>query len=184
MTNLGRGLVGVAFFLVAWWPVAGEAAEPSGGDFEGIDLVSLLDTPASVWTATKTEQKTSEAPAVITTITREQIAVWGYRSVAEVLSHLLGFYVVDDHTSPNLAIRGISGGLYADSSIIKVLIDGHAISFRSTSGNGLGPELIPLSAVDRLEIVRGPASALYGADALLGVVNIRTRKGKTVNGGT
>jgi outer membrane receptor for ferrienterochelin and colicins len=184
MTNLGRGLVGVAFFLVAGWPVAGRAADPSAGDFEGIDLVSLLDTPASVWTATKTEQKTSEAPAIITTVTREQIAVWGYRSVSEVLSHLLGFYVVDDHTSPNLAVRGISGGLYADSSIVKVLIDGHSVAFHSTGGNWLGPELIPLSAIERIEVVRGPASALFGADAFLGVINIKTRSGKSLNGGT
>ena len=68
-------------------------------DIEQFDLVTLLETPVDVWTATKTEQKNYEAPAIITTVTREQIAVWGYRSVAEVLSHLLGFYVVDDHTT-------------------------------------------------------------------------------------
>src|SRR4051812_47839717 len=166
------------------WPASAQAGDSAPGDIEKLDLKNLLDTPVDVWTAAKMAQKQYEAPAVITTVTREQIAVWGYRSVAEVLSHLLGFYVVDDHTSPNLAIRGISGGLQADSSIIKVLIDGHAISFRSTGGNGLGPELIPLSAVERLEIVRGPASALFGADAFLGVVNIRTRTGKTVDGAT
>jgi iron complex outermembrane receptor protein len=163
---------------------AGARAGPAEGNIEQLDLKSLLDTPVDVWTAAKMAQRQYEAPAIITTVTREQIAVWGYRSVAEVLGHLLGFYIVDDHASPNLAVRGISGGLYADSSIVKILIDGNAISFRPTGGNGLGPELIPLSAVERLEIVRGPASALFGADAFLGVVNIRTRKGKSVDGGT
>jgi outer membrane receptor for ferrienterochelin and colicins len=156
----------------------------AGDDIEEVDLAALLSTPEEVWTATKTEQKTSEAPAIITTVTREQIGVWGYRSISEVLSHLLGFYVVDDHTSSNLAVRGISGGLYADSSIVKVLIDGHSVAFHSTGGNWLGPELIPLSAVERIEVVRGPGSALFGADAFLGVINIKTRSGKSLSGAT
>src|SRR4051812_1080503 len=167
------------------WPVLAPAGESTAsGDIETLDLKALLETPVDVWTAAKMAQKQNEAPAIITTITREQIAIWGYTSVADVLAHLLGFYVVDDHTSPNLAVRGISGGLYADSSVVKILVDGNPIAFRSTGGNGLGPELIPLSAVERIEVVRGPASALFGADAFLGVVNIRTRTGKTVDGAT
>ncbi len=167
------------------WPVLAPAGEPTAsGDIETLDLKALLETPVDVWTAAKMAQKQNEAPAIITTVTREQIAIWGYTSVADVLAHLLGFYVVDDHTSPNLAVRGISGGLYADSSIVKILIDGNPIAFRSTGGNGLWPELIPLSAVERIEVVRGPASALFGADAFLGVVNIRTRTGKSVDGAT
>src|SRR4051812_16200473 len=70
---------------------------------DDLDLATLLETPLDVWTATKTDQKSQQAPAIITTVTREQIMAWGYRSVAEVLEHLLGFYVVDDHTAPNLA---------------------------------------------------------------------------------
>jgi outer membrane receptor for ferrienterochelin and colicins len=161
------------------------AADPGPAEIENIeelDLSLLLSTPEDVWTASKTEQKNYEAPAIITTVTREQIAVWGYRSLAELLGHLLGFYVVDDHVTPNLAVRGISGGLHADSSIVKVLIDGHSVAFHSTGGNWLGPELVPLSAVERIEIVRGPASALFGADAFLGVINIKTRTGKSLSG--
>ena len=182
MANPGLG-VGVAVFVAVVSAVGPARAQlPTEGDIEQMDLASMLDTPLEVWAATKTEQKSHDAPAIITTVTREQIAVWGYRSIAEVLGHLLGFYVVDDHTSPNLAVRGTSGGLHADSSIVKVLIDGHSVAFHSTGGNWLGPELVPLSAVERIEVVRGPASALFGADAFLGVVSIVTRRGKTVNG--
>jgi outer membrane receptor for ferrienterochelin and colicins len=148
------------------------------------DLETLMETPVDVSTATKTVQPIYDAPAIITTVTRDQISVWGYRSVAELLSHLLGFFVVDDHIAPNLAVRGISGGLYSDSSIVKVLIDGHSVAQSSTGGNALGPELLPLTAVDRVEIIRGPGSALYGADAFLGVINIKTRDGKGLTGGT
>jgi outer membrane receptor for ferrienterochelin and colicins len=148
------------------------------------DLETLLNTPVEVSTPTKTVQTIHEAPAIITTVTRDQMVVWGYRSVAELLGHQLGFYIVDDHVSPNLAVRGSSGGLYSESSIVKVLIDGHSVAFSSTGGNALGPELLPLSAIDRVEIIRGPGSALYGADAFLGVINIKTRDGKSLQGGT
>jgi iron complex outermembrane receptor protein len=152
-------------------------------DLSQADLETLLNTPTDVVTATRTAQSSAEAPAIITTVTREQIAVWGYRTIAELLSHLLGFYVIDDHTAPNVSVRGTSGGLYSDSSIVKVLINGHAVPFASTGGNALGPELIPISAIERVEIIRGPASALYGADAFLGVINIQTRDGASLNGG-
>jgi len=151
---------------------------------EQLDLQTLLNTPVDVWTPSKAPQKSYDAPAIIATVTREQIALWGYRSVAELLSHLLGFYVVDDLTSPNVAVRGNSGGLYSDSSIVKVLINGHPVSFMSTGGTGLGPELIPLSAVERVEVIRGPVSAVYGADAFLGMINIQTRERAGVNGAT
>ena len=59
-----------------------------------------------------------------------------------------------------------------------MLIDGHSVAFHSTGGNWLGPELVPLSAIERIEIVRGPASALFGADAFLGVINIKTRRAR------
>jgi outer membrane receptor for ferrienterochelin and colicins len=148
-----------------------------------LSLQQMLKTPINVWTATKTEERRTQAPAIITTVTREQIEVLGFRSIAELLNNLLGFYVVDDLITPNVAVRGVSGGLYAESSIIKVLIDGHSIAFAPTGGNWLGPELIPLSAVDTVEIIRGPASALYGPDAFLGVVNIKTRDGRSLGGG-
>jgi iron complex outermembrane receptor protein len=159
-------------------PVRGQDAGPTERRIEKMSLEELMETPIDVWTATKTVERQTQAPAIITTVTREQIEVLGFRSIADVLDHLLGFYIVDDHITPNVAVRGVSGGLYAESSIIKVLIDGHSIAFAPTGGNWLGPELIPLSAIDSVEIIRGPASALYGADAFLGVVNIKTRDGQ------
>jgi outer membrane receptor for ferrienterochelin and colicins len=164
----------------AWAAPSGDPGSDKSGRFddpliEQLDLQTLLNTPIDVWTPSKAPQKSYEAPAIVTTVTREQIAVWGHRSLGELLGHLLGFYVVDDHASTNVVVRGTSGGLYSDSSVIKVLIDGHPVAFSPTGGVGLGPELIPLSAIERIEIIRGPASSLYGADAFLGLVNIQTR---------
>lgn len=147
-----------------------------------LDLVALMGTDIKVVTATKTAQSVEDAPAIIEVITADDIQRWGYRSVAEALQHIAGFYVSDDGILPNVSVRGVSGGLMSESSMIKVMIDGQPVSFRSTAGNWLGSELIPLSAIARVEIIRGPASALYGADAFLGVVNVITKTGQEVNG--
>src|SRR5204862_7851421 len=114
------------------------------------------------------------APAIISVYTQREIRRWGYQTVAEVLAHALGFYVTDDHILPNVGVRGVTGGLGAESGVIKVMIDGRSVAYRTTSGNWLGVELIPLESIAQIEIIRGPASALYGADAFLGVVNIIT----------
>jgi iron complex outermembrane receptor protein len=153
----------------------------------GIELEALLNVDLKVYSATKTATSAQDVAAVVTVVTAEDIRRWGYRSVAEVLQQTLGFYVIDDFIVPNAGVRGISAGLWGESSAIKLMIDGHAVPFRLTSGNWLGPELIPLSAVDHIEIVRGPGSVLYGADALLGVVNVVTRRnqqGATIHAGT
>jgi outer membrane receptor protein involved in Fe transport len=152
-----------------------------------MQLVELLNIDLQVTSATKTATSAQDVAAVVTVVTGEDIRRWGLRSVAEVLQQTVGFYAVDDFILPNVGVRGISAGLWGESSAIKLMIDGHAVPFRSTSGNWLGPELVPLSAVDYIEIVRGPASVLYGADALLGVVNVVTRRnvqGATVHAGT
>jgi outer membrane receptor for ferrienterochelin and colicins len=165
--------------LVALWPNSVFAAdrEPpeEATESEGtsdLDLVKLLNVEVS--TASKTAESVEDAPAVITVVTREEIRRWGYQTVAEILSHTVGFYLIDDHILPNASVRGVSGGLGAESGGIKVMIDGRSVAYRSTSGNWLGVALIPLESVEQIEIIRGPVSALYGADAFLGVVNIIT----------
>ncbi len=156
--------------------ILGEQARATG------DIFDVLAEDKMSIQATKTDKHASEAPAILTIITRAQIQAYGYTSLADVLRHVVGFYVTDDDILPNVAVRGVSSGLDGESGIIKVMIDGQSTAFRSTGGNWLGPELIPMSAIERIEIIRGPASALYGADAFLGVINIVTRSGESVHG--
>jgi outer membrane receptor for ferrienterochelin and colicins len=166
-------------------PPAGDQADldpqRDQGQLDSIDLASLLENV--VVSATKSELREDEAPAITTVITREEIRRWGYQSVSEILTHVAGVYVIDDHILPNVGIRGISGGLRSESGLIKVMIDGRSVAFRSTAGNWLGAELIPMSAIQQVEIIRGPASALYGADAFLGIINIVTRRPEQLDGG-
>lgn len=146
------------------------------GDVERLltaSLDDLLNVP--VITATGTTQLLREAPAVVSVITAEDIRLHGYRSVAEALAQVPGFYAVDDYVSWNVGVRGIHPGARAYSRLLKVMIDGQVVAMRSDASNFLGPELINLDAVARIEVVRGPVSAVYGADAFLGVINVITR---------
>lgn len=163
----------VAAVLLGAAEARAEEAKP-GEQLDDLDLVHLLNVEVS--TASKTAERVEDAPAAITVVTREDIQRWGFQSVSEALQQSLGFYVLDDHILPNVAVRGMSGGLGAESGVIKVMIDGRSVAYRTTSGNWLGVELVPLESIAQIEIIRGPASALYGADAFLGVVNIITQK--------
>jgi len=156
-----------------------DAADLSSSDLARASLEDLLDT---VVTSGKISQRISEAPSVITVIQAEEIETRGYTSLADVLRTVPGFYDVYDMAFHNVGIRGISPGARASGSQVKVMIDGQEVDYRPSTGNFFGEELVPMSAVERIEIFRGPGSALYGANAFLGVINIITRSGLTLNG--
>jgi iron complex outermembrane receptor protein len=115
------------------------------------------------------------ASANIFVVTRAEIERHGYRSLVEVLANVPGLYVIDDLVTPSLAVRGISGGLGAGTRIVRMMIDGAQVNFRPDLTAFLGPEYIPMEAVERIEIAKGPLSALYGANAFLATINVITR---------
>ena len=161
------------FLLSISWFSQGVYAEENSDVNPELSLHDLMNL--TVKTATKTATKVSEAPAIINVITADDIKNWGYLSVGEALSQVPGIYDVFDQVSHNLGVRGINGGFRSNSRIMKVMINSQPISNRVDTNNLLGPELIPMQMIDRIEVVRGPASAVYGANAFLGVVNIITK---------
>jgi len=142
----------------------------------------LDPTRQAVVTATKSEQNIGEAPAVISLVNARQIETYGYRDVGEALRSVSGLNLLTDHVQYNLGVRGINAGMRGGSRIVKVMIENQPVSYRPSSENFLGEELIPIQAIERIEVVRGPSSALYGANAYLGVVNIIARSGERVDG--
>ena len=138
-------------------------------DLMNIDIVS----------ATGQNQNINDAPSIISVITSEQIQDNGYRSVAEAINSIVGIDIITDYYLPNLGIRGVNSGIRTYSRLIKVMIDGHNVSFRSNSDNILSQSLIPIEAIEKIEIIRGPNSAIYGKNAFLGVINIITKSATT-----
>ncbi len=174
------GLTAINCSVVQAEPEAADSipAEAAG---DALDLEALLHTNVEV--ATKRSQSLEEAPAVVSVVTEQEIRERGYFSVAEALRALPGFYLVDDYVLPNVGVRGIPGGQRAWSRSVKIMIDGMPVPYRPDATHFLGPELVPMELIKRIEVVRGPGSALYGADAFLGVVNIITRRGDDIAGG-
>jgi iron complex outermembrane receptor protein len=141
---------------------------------DDLSLVDLLKLDLRV-VSTKTDTTVEASPAAVIVVTREDIDRFRYRSVEEALRDVVGVFAVTDHITPNVGVRGVPGGAYEGSGAVKVMIDSVPVAFRTTGENWLGPSLIPMSAVERIEIVKGPTSSLYGADAFLGVINVITR---------
>jgi len=124
------------------------------------------------------EEERALASASVFTISREEILVHGWRSLTEVLANVPGLYLVDDQVTPEIGVRGVTGGLQSGSRLVKVMIDGTVVSFHPELTAFLGPEFIPIEAVERIEIAKGPLSALYGANAFVATINIITHAAK------
>jgi iron complex outermembrane receptor protein len=136
----------------------------------------------TVISASRYEQGVNEAPASITIITAEEIRLFGYRSLAEILRHTRGFYVSNDLNYEYAGVRGFSRPSDYSNRIL-LTINGHTINEKWTGGNFIGPDLgLDMDLIDRIEIVRGPASALYGTAALFAVINVITREAEDLPG--
>ncbi|MCS0237561.1 TonB-dependent receptor plug domain-containing protein, partial [Vibrio alginolyticus] len=127
-----------------------------------------------VVTASGYEQNVTEAPATISVLTREQLENRSYKDLTDALSDIPGVTVTGGGDGQDISIRGMPAQYTA------ILVDGRKQSGRETQTNGSTfteqDWLPPLSAIERIEVVRGPMSTLYGSDALGGVINIITRK--------
>ncbi len=168
-------------FVLCALPSAAQAqtsdATMESDELGELSLVDLMKIDAKVTTATRSVAVAlEEAPSTVTLITRADIDRYGYRSMGEALNSVPGLFVVDDLVTANLAVRGIHAGPDSWSRTVKFMIDGKPVQFQSTGGALLGPEFIPMDVVESIEVIRGPGSALYGANAFLGVVNVITRK--------
>ncbi len=170
----------VALGLVLATPAAGAEAPDAGPAVATpAELEAVLVNQARTSTSTiagGAEESRATAPANIQIITYEQISQRRYRSVAEALQDVPGLYIIDDLVMPSVGVRGITGGVGAGSRIVRVMINGVQVDFRPDLTAFLGPEYLPIEAVERIEVAKGPLSALYGANAFLATVNIITRK--------
>ena len=144
---------------------------------------ALFQEVPTVTGASKYEQDPREAPASITVITREDINRFGYRTLAEALNSVRGFFTSYDRNYTYVAVRGFTlPGDY--NTRILMLVDGHRLNDNVADAAYVGTEFaLDLSTVDRIEIIRGAASSLYGTNAFYGVVNVITRNGRSLQGG-
>ena len=144
--------------------VASTTAVVQAGDVYEMDQV--------VVTASRTAQTVDQALAPVTVITRDEIERSQATSVTELLNKTPGMQIATSGGAGSLASVYLRG---TKSAQTLVLVDGHKIN--STSSNMAPLEYLDPDQIERIEIVRGPRSSLYGADAMGGVIQIFTRKG-------
>jgi iron complex outermembrane receptor protein len=162
---------GLSFILIGLLPVVVRAGDE--------DLL-LAEIP-TVYAASRHEQPVTEAPAAVTVITRDDIVKYGYRTLAQALASVPGLYISNDRGYSYVGVRGLSVPSDYNSRVLFLL---NGLPLNDKYYDGAVIELVPdlLDAVDRIEVVKGPSSALYGSDALFATINIITRSGKDLDG--
>ena len=144
------------------------------GRRQRIDLT--LTQAGEVTAAARVTQSIEEAPSSVTIIPRQELIAFGYPTIAEALRGVPGVYAWDDRSYASLGFRGL-GRLGSYGNRLLVLFDGHP-----TNDNWIGSSYVgydsrtDLGDVERIEVVRGPGSVLYGTNAFSGVVNVVTRQ--------
>jgi len=193
-TDFSGGLV--LFVLAANSPVTGaekeaeesqqptSQAQQTGQREVGIEDIFAFISEGGVTTATRTERSLRTVPGAVGVVTRQQIEQMGARTVGDVLRLIPGLNV---RLSPMGGVFGVrSVGSTAFTERVLLLIDG--VPYNSPDKGGFAghpafEDFFPVEHILRLEVIKGPGSALYGQNAFQGVVNIITRNGSSLEGG-
>ncbi len=161
--------------------VPGEAQEPQ--DLTSLSPEELLVLPTqSASPASKYLNRIADAPASVSIVTAEEIRLYGYRTLADVLNSVRGIAVSYDRNYTYLGLRGLSRPGDLNTRVL-VLIDGHRLNDNVFDSALVGDEFpVDLENIERVEILRGPGGAVYGTSAFSAVISVVTRRGGEVHG--
>ncbi len=152
---------------------ASEAPSRKVSDFADLDLDGLLDTKL-VFSASKRVQSIEKSPNAISVVTAEDIRRMGAVTLMDVFRHIPGVYVYyREGTEPQLSIRGFTRGFPRGFLLV---VDG--VSLYSPTFGGVRWRDVPITVedIERVELIRGPAGALYGSNGFSGVINVITKR--------
>jgi len=164
--------------LFSWLTVALCSRALGGNDLADLNIDQLMNM--EITTASKREQKLSDTPAAVFVLTRDDIQRSGATTLPELLLNVPGVEggAINRHTQA-IGIRGF-GGQWSNKLV--VLIDGRSIYTRTFSGVYWDSYNIPFEDIERIEVIRGANAALWGANAVNGVINIITRHSADAQG--
>lgn len=165
--------------LVAVGVSATPPARATPADLTDLPLESLLDT--EVVSATRFASQVTDAASAVSVLTAEEIRIYGLRTLGEVLDHMRGIHISHSLDYVFLGARGAGGQSFATR--VLMLVDGNPPPDNLYDQLYLGRDgLIDVAMIDRIEYAPGSGSALYGNNALLGVINVVTKRGRDLGG--
>lgn len=164
----------LTFLACCWLFVAQAHADERMEHFLSLSLEELMNIEVSI--STDTKKTTTMAPSVVTVITAEEIKATGATNLVDVLESVPGVHVRYSQFAfrPLVQFRG------ASATQTLLMINGNPTR-DLTWTSGIFWKGIPVSAIERVEVIRGPGSAVYGADASAGVINVVTRTASTID---
>ena len=144
------------------------------------EIFAIFSEEEIVVSALKRPQTVSRSPAIMSVITARQIRQMGARTLSDILEMVPGFDItMNKNGTREIGVRGV---LLTDSSKVKILIDGHSINEPATGGATWIFDSLVVDNAKRIEIIRGPGSALYGQNAFLAVINVITKDTDDIDG--
>jgi len=186
--SLIKRYVGSSILLLACLTIlspayAAKSSDNLTKDLTEIGLQELMEIEVvTVYGASKFEQKLTEAPAAVSIVTSTDIKRYGYRTLADIMRGVRGFYTTYDRNYHYLGMRGFSrAGDYNTRFLL--LVDGHRVNDNIFSQASIGTDFpVDVDLIDRVEVIRGPSSSIYGTNAFMGVINVITRNGNDLKG--
>jgi len=179
MTKLSTRLISLALLCASQAALASPGAPDDVQSLDAMPLEDLMQMQV-VTAASKFEQLISDAPSSVVVLTAADIREFGWRTLADALATLPGLYVTNDRNYSYLGARGfLRPGDY--NSRFLLLVDGVRTNDAVYDQALIGSEgLVDMDMVKRIEFVPGPGSAVYGSNALFGVINVITRDGSSL----
>ena len=126
-----------------------------------------------VVSAGKKAERIEDIPASVLIITKEEIEKYGYQDLKEIIENIPGFYITDDRSGQDASIN-VRGFWSPEASHVYITVNGVSQMFDSYDHYPLSEMAIPVESIDRIEVVRGPMSVIYGSGAFFGSINIVT----------
>lgn len=174
------GILKILFVLIGLQLAGGLACAGTARDLSDTPFEQLLQQ--EIVPASRLAQQISDSPSAVAIVTADDIRAYGYRTIADVINGMRGLYTTYDYRYQYMG--GRSFGVPGDyAGRIMLMIDGYATQdslFNQAYIDNSG--LIDLDLVERVEYVPGTGSVTYGSNAMLGIINIVTRQGRSFNG--
>lgn len=172
------GLKCILLFFLCFIALISVAQSDSSRLYDALAEMSLKELmEVKIITGNTQLQNSSNVPASIVVVDKHDIERFGYRNLEEILAQIPGFYSMGPaywEGGTNFGIRGFSsGGALTD---FMILIDGVSQMQDFSNSFSIDKIIIPVESIERIEVVRGPNSVIYGSSAFMGAVNIITKK--------